>query len=133
MTNGPIPEAPDGEHSSHAGTLLEGAAVALPDDPPEVAEDEFDRVPRGAPDRAPVVPPPDVEPVAEELEADPVAAAPVAVVDVDRAAVAGFAKLAAEVIAPVLRVTTPPVVTPPGAAVVCARAGAATAIETSAA
>jgi len=138
VTNGSIPEAPDGGHSSHAGTLLEGAEVALPEDPPELAEaDEFDRaLPRGALDTAPVVALPDpdtAEPVVDEPEVDPVAAAPVAPVDVDRAAVAGFAKIAAVVVAPLLSVTTPLLVTLPGTALVCARAGAATAIETTAA
>lgn len=37
VRNGCIPDAPDGEHSTQAGTLMEGAAVAFPEDPPEAA------------------------------------------------------------------------------------------------
>ena len=38
VTNGCIPEAPDGGgHSTQAGTLSDGAAFVPPEDPPEVA------------------------------------------------------------------------------------------------
>ena len=40
LRNGCIPEAPEGGHSTHAGTLTEGAAVAPPADPPEMAPDD---------------------------------------------------------------------------------------------
>jgi len=36
VRNGGIPEAPDGGHITQPGTLTDGAAVALPEDPPEV-------------------------------------------------------------------------------------------------
>jgi hypothetical protein len=38
--NGCIPEAPEGGHSTQPGTLTDGAGVAPPGDPPEVASDE---------------------------------------------------------------------------------------------
>jgi hypothetical protein len=69
VTNGSIPGAPDGGHSSHAGTLLEGAAVAVPDDPPE--EDDVDPLLPEALDPVPAAPPPDPEPVAEPPDVDP--------------------------------------------------------------
>ena len=37
VRNGGIPEAPDGGHITQPGALNDGAAVALPEDPPEVA------------------------------------------------------------------------------------------------
>jgi len=37
---GCIPEAPGGGHSTHVGTLLDGAVVALPEDPPEAARED---------------------------------------------------------------------------------------------
>jgi hypothetical protein len=74
---GCIPEDPDGGHSTHAGALLEGAAVALPEDPPEAARDEVVPALRRLLDWLPVVPP--VEP---PLPADPVAEPPVVVLGV---------------------------------------------------
>lgn len=67
---GCIPEAPEGAHNTHAGTLLEGAVVALPEDPPEVERaDEVDPVLPGVLDRLTPAPPvelaPPVDPVAE--------------------------------------------------------------------
>lgn len=35
VRNGCIPDAPDGEHVTQAGTLIVGVAGALPEDPPE--------------------------------------------------------------------------------------------------
>jgi hypothetical protein len=61
---GCIPEAPDGGHSTHAGAPPEGAVVALPEDPPELAREDdvvLDGVPE-APPEGPLVdgaPPPD--------------------------------------------------------------------------
>ena len=127
MTNGSIPGAPDGGHSSHAGTLLEGAAVAAPDDPPE--EDDDPLLPTAL-DPVPEAPPPDPEPVAEAPDVDPVAAVPVAAA----AEVAGFPLVVVfriDVVVPVPRLTTPLCVTLPGVAAVCAEAGRATAIESS--
>jgi hypothetical protein len=74
---GCIPEDPEGGHSTHAGALLEGAAVALPEDPPEAARDEVVPALRRLLDWLPVVPP--VEP---PLPADPAAALPVVVLGV---------------------------------------------------
>jgi hypothetical protein len=43
---GCMPDAPEGGHSTHAGTLLDGVDVALAEDPPELPrDDEFDRAP----------------------------------------------------------------------------------------
>lgn len=82
-TKGCIPRAPDGGHSSQAGMLLDGATVALPDDPPEFrGEDDLGPAPPGAPDRVAAVPPPDAEFVAAVLEVDPVAVVPVVEDDV---------------------------------------------------
>ena len=55
---GCIPDAPEGGHSTHAGTLLEGAVAALPEDPPDAAREE-DVVPMlpGPPDWLPAAPP----------------------------------------------------------------------------
>jgi hypothetical protein len=72
-----IPEAPDGGHSTHAGALLEGPVVALPEDPPEAARDEVAPVLLRLLDWPPAVPP--VEP---PLPADPVAEPPVVVLGV---------------------------------------------------
>ena len=128
MTNGSIPGAPDGGHSSHAGTLLEGAAVAVPDDPPE--EDEFDPLRPTELDPMPAIPPPDPEPAAKAPDADPVAGVRVAAA----AEAAGFpfvVVVRVDVVVPVPRPTTPLRVTVPGVAAVCAEAGRATAIENS--
>ncbi len=126
MTNGSIPGAPDGGHSSHAGTLLEGAVVAALDDPP--GEDDVDPLPPDALDPVPAAPPPDPEPVAEAPDVDPVAGVLVAAA----AEVAGFPFVVVfgiDVVVP--RLTTPLRVTVPGVAAVCAEAGRATAIESS--
>ncbi len=134
MTNGSIPGAPDGGHSSHAGTLLEGAVVAALDDPP--GEDDVDPLPPDALDPVPAAPPPDPEPVAEAPDVDPVAGVLVAAA----AEVAGLPVVVVvrvdvvvrvEVVGPVPRPTTPLCVTLPGGAAVCAEAGRATAIENS--
>jgi hypothetical protein len=39
VRNGSLPEAPDGGHNNHVGTLLDPAPAALPDDPPELVEE----------------------------------------------------------------------------------------------
>jgi len=127
---GCIPAAPEGSHSTHAATLLEGVVVALPEDPPELARED---------DVAPVLPgvldrPPEAPPAAGAPPADPVAEPPVVVLGVAWVAVAGFAEIVegpdnAEL--PVPSVTMPLRVTPPGVAAVCANAGQAAAIETS--
>jgi len=126
VTNGSIPGAPDGGHSSHAGTLLEGAVVAALDDPP--GEDDVDPLPPDALDPVPAAPPPDPEPVAEAPDVDPVAGVLVAAA----AEVAGFPFVVVfrfDAVVPVPRLTTPLSVTLPGIAAVCAEAGRATAIE----
>jgi hypothetical protein len=63
VTKGPVPEAPDGGHNNHAGTLLEVAPVGVAEEPPELGDDEEPA--RAVPDAFDValaVPPP-----AEEL------------------------------------------------------------------
>ena len=76
--NGCSPEAPDGGHSAHAGTPLEGAVVALPEDPPEAPrEDEVVPMLPGVLDRLPAAPPVELAP-----PADPVAEPPVVVLGV---------------------------------------------------
>jgi hypothetical protein len=73
---GCIPEAPGGGHSTHAGALLDGAVVALPEDPPEAARADdvvLDRLPEA---------PPAAPPVDGALTADPVAEPPVVVLAV---------------------------------------------------
>ena len=125
VTNGSIPGAPDGGHNSHAGTLLEGAAVAVPDDPPE--EDDVDPLLPDALDPAPAAPPPDPEPIAEGPDVDAVAGVRAAAA----AEVAGFPFVVVfrfDGVVPV-RLTTPLRATVPGVAAVCAEAGRATAIE----
>ena len=65
---GCIPEAPDGGHSIHAGTLLEGAVAALPEDPPALAPEDdvvLDRLPEVLPEAPPVDEAPPADPVAE--------------------------------------------------------------------
>jgi hypothetical protein len=128
VTNGSIPGAPVGGHSSHVGTLLEGALAADPDDPPD--EDEVDPLLPNALDPVPAGAPPDPEPVAEGPDVDPVAGVTVAAA----AEVAGFpfvVVVRADGVVPVPRLTTPLCVTLPGAAAVCAAAGRATATESS--
>jgi hypothetical protein len=80
VTKAPIPEAPDGGHSSHAGMLLDAVPVALPDDPAERAEDkDVAGVERDALDGVLLVPPADPELGAAALEVDAVAVVPVVV------------------------------------------------------
>ena len=79
---GCIPAAPEGSHSTHAGTLLEGVVVALPEDPPEFArEDDVAPVLPGVLDRPPAAPP-EVPLVDEAPPADPVPEPPVVVLGV---------------------------------------------------
>jgi hypothetical protein len=79
---GCIPAAPEGSHSTHAGTLLEGVVVALPEDPPEFArEDDVAPVLPGVLDRPPEAPP-EVPLVDEAPPADPVPEPPVVVLGV---------------------------------------------------
>jgi len=40
VKNGVIPEAPEGEHSSQDGTLLDGTGVPVADEPPEPVRPE---------------------------------------------------------------------------------------------
>jgi hypothetical protein len=83
---GCIPEAPEGGQTTHAGTLLEGAVAALPEDPPEAArEDDVDPVMPDVPDRLPEAPPeaPPGAPLVDDAPpADPVAEPPVVVLGV---------------------------------------------------
>jgi hypothetical protein len=121
---GCIPEAPDGWHITHAGALLDGAVVALPEDPPEaVREDDavLDWLPEAPPEAPPADETPPVDPVAEP----PVVVLGVAVVGVTE--VVGDTA-GTEVLVP--SVTMPLLVTLPGVAAVCANAGKAAAIET---
>lgn len=65
---GCIPEAPDGGHSIHAGTLLEGVVAALPEDPPELAPEDdvvLDRLPEVPPEAPLVDGAPPVDPFVE--------------------------------------------------------------------
>jgi hypothetical protein len=128
-TNGCIPGAPDGGHSSQAGMLLDGAAVALPDDPPELAcEDDLGPAPPDALDRALAGAPPDSEFVAAVLEVDPVA-----VVDGAAVVALGLAPVVAvKAVVLLPSVTTPPFVTRYGTAVVCAKACVAATTKNSA-
>jgi hypothetical protein len=83
VTKGGIADAPDGGHNSHAGAPLEGAAVALPEDPPEPAcDDDPERMELPSPlDRVLLpVPPADAVPPVAPVPEDPVAG------DVDAAA-----------------------------------------------
>jgi hypothetical protein len=125
---GCIPEAPDGGHSIHAGTLLDGAVVALPEDPPELGRED-DVVLDGLPEAPPEPPPVDGAP-----PADPVAEPPVVVLGVARVAAVGVTEVVGETAnadVPVPSVTMPLGVTLPGVAAVCANAGKATAIQIS--
>jgi hypothetical protein len=116
---------------------MDGAAVALPDDPAERAEDEdVVAVGRDALGEVLMLPLPDAEFPAAVLEVDPVVVVPVVEVGADGVAVAapGLAPVVAVgafVLLP--SVTTPPFVTLLGTAVVCAKACATTATENSAA
>jgi hypothetical protein len=67
-----------GVHNTHDGTLLDGAVVALPEDPPELARaDAADPVLPGVLDRLPEAPLVDGAP-----PADPVAEPPVVALEV---------------------------------------------------
>ena len=125
---GCIPEAPDGWHSTHAGALLDGAVVALPEDPPAAARED-DVVPDRLPDA-----PPEAPLVDEAPPADPVAEPPVVVLGVAWVAVAGVTEVVGETAnaeVPAPSVTIPLLVTLPGVAAVWANAGKAAASETS--
>ena len=79
---GCIPEAPEGGHRTHAGTLLEGAVAAVPEDPPDAArEDDVAPMLPGVADRLPEAPP-ETSLVAGAPPADPVAEPPAVVVGV---------------------------------------------------
>jgi hypothetical protein len=135
VRNGGMPDAPDGEHSTQAGTLIEGAAGAagaagaLPEDPPaEVGDGEVERavlVALGSAVEAlavDVVGPVDTGPV----DTGPVDTAPAPIVatgdaaDVDGTAAAGLAVVldAVGLGVPMPRLTTPLTVTVPGVALV---------------
>jgi hypothetical protein len=147
VRNGGMPDAPDGEHSTQAGTLIEGAAGApgaLPEDPPaEVGDGEVERavlvalgsavealavdivgpVDTGPVDTGPV----DTGPVdTGPVDTGPVDTAPAPIVatgdaaDVDGTAPAGLAVVVDDVGlgAPMPRLTMPLTVTVPGVAVV---------------
>ena len=114
--NGSFPEAPAGGHNTHVGTLLDAVPVALPDDPPGLAEETALEV--RLLDAAPVEAVPAVEPAV---------VVPVAAEDVDCAVPAAvvFAPVVVEAVALLPSVTTPLLVTPYGfAVVVCAMAPA---------
>jgi hypothetical protein len=119
VKNGCIPGAPDGEHSTQAGTLPEGARTAVPEAAPVVAcDDEADRAVLAVDGvvRAEVVPVA-VLPLDGAVPEAPVVGASDAA-DVDCVAAPGLA-VAGEAVAPgvlVLRVTTPFGVTLPGVA-----------------
>jgi hypothetical protein len=77
VKNGCNPDAPVGWHSTHAGAVLEGAAVAGPEEPPVLTwDDDIDR----APDTVVLMAPLDGDPVLEAPDAGPVVAAPVVAV-----------------------------------------------------
>ena len=145
-----MPDAPEGGHRTHAGTLLDGADVALAEDPPElVRDDEFDRVPIPLEvplDPVPLVPldpvlviPPDLVVaapptvcalVAVELpDVDPLGVVTVVAPAVDCPGMAGFGDVTVPLGAALPSETTPLLVMPPGVVTVCAKAGAATASE----
>jgi hypothetical protein len=158
VTKGCIANAPDGGHNNHPGALLDGAAVALPEDPPEPGCDDdvepavlptpLDRVvppippadagPPVAPALVvpvPVVPVPVVPVPVVPVPVVPVPAAPVvAGANVELAVAAGLAEGTGdtvEVVAPVPSVTMPLRVTFPGVTTVCANAGKAAKIDNS--
>jgi hypothetical protein len=124
-----MPDAPDGEHSTQAGTLIEGTVVALPEDPAAAAgAGEVEGavlIVLGSAVEAPavdVVVPVDTAPVDAEPEGPVVAAGAAG------AAAAGLA-VAVEAVGlgvPMARLTTPLTVTVPGVVAVCAAAGNAT-------
>jgi hypothetical protein len=87
VKNGCSPDAPDAGHSSHAGAALEGAVVAVAEDPPEVArEDDVDPVVPSELDRAADAPP--VDAVVELAVVEPAVVEP-AVVEPPVVVVAG--------------------------------------------
>jgi len=123
VRNGSFPDAPAGEHRKHVGTLLDAVPVALPDDPPELAEE---RAPEALADVL-VDPPPGADPVAILPAVEPTVVVPGEVEDVDctGVAVVVFAPVApVETVALLPSVTTPLFVTLYGFAAVCAIAGA---------
>jgi hypothetical protein len=116
--------------------LLDGAAAALPEEPPEEARDvDVDPVLLGALDRLPE-PPPEVPPEVPLVDgpppAEPVGDPPLVVLAV--AAAAGVTEVVGDTAdpeVPVPSVTMPFLVTLPGVAAVCASAGKVAAMETS--
>jgi hypothetical protein len=124
VRNGSVSEAPVGGHNTQVGTLLDAVPVALPDEPPELVEEE---APEALADLL-VVPPPEVDPVAALPAVEPAVVVPVAMEDADCAAVVEvvFAPVVAtvEAVALLPSATTPLFVTLYGFAVVCAKAGA---------
>jgi hypothetical protein len=76
VTKGCTPNAPDGGHNTQAGAALEGAPVALPEDPREPAgDDDADRVLPAPLDWAFTFPPPGAVPPDAPAPAAPVVAA----------------------------------------------------------
>ena len=122
VTNGAIPDAPDGGHITQAGTLVEGAEAALPDGPPGLVEEGA----LAALGDALVGPTAGADVVAPEPAAGRIVVVPAAAGDPAGAVVAGatLAPLVVTVGAVALlpSVTTPVFVTLFGVAVVCARA-----------
>jgi hypothetical protein len=126
-TKGCIPKAPEGGHSNHAGVLPEVTAVAVPEEPPEVARvEDVGLAPPSALDPVPAAPAVDAA-----VAVDPVAEAPVAAADAGGTKVTGLPDAAEGKAAPAPRVTTPRCVTLPGVVAVCAETGRATATENS--
>jgi hypothetical protein len=122
VTNGSIPDAPDGGHITQAGTLVEGAAAALPDNPPELVEEGAltalgDALVVRALDADVVTAEPDAAPAVVVLAAagDPAGA-------VVASATLALLVVTVEAVALLPSVTTPPFVTLFCVAVVCARA-----------
>jgi hypothetical protein len=152
---GCIPEAPEGGHRTHAGTLLAGAGVAFVEAPPELPRaDGFDRAPSplDGPPPSPLVLPFDPMPVVRldpvlVIPADLVAAAPpivgaavvvelpdvgplgvvpVVALAVDCPGMAGLGDVTVELGAALPSETTPLLVMLAGVVTVCAKAGPAT-------
>ena len=119
VRNASFPEAPDGGHSSHVGTLLGVAPAALP----ELAEPAEEAAPREASDDPPMGPPPGADPVAVVPEVELRAVAPIAAEGVGDAGVAVVSftpgavvvaltpGAAVETVAPLPSPTTPRLVT----------------------
>jgi hypothetical protein len=138
---GCIPDAPEGGQRIHAGTLLDGAVVAVAEDPPELArDDELETAPITV-ERVPVAPldpvlaiPPTVDAVfVDELpNVAPLAVVvPVVAPAVDCTGIAGLGDVVVALGAALPRVTTPLLVMLPGVVTVCAEARAAIASENS--